>query len=295
MRKLEKALRATTQAVNDKLGDLLPDPDGPQARLLDAMRYSSLAGGKRLRSFLVITTGDLFEVPHHSALSAAAAVELVHTYSLVHDDLPCMDDDDLRRGMPTVHVEFDEATAVLAGDALLTLAFEVLASEHTHADPKVRCELLRGLAWAAGCHGMAGGQMMDLLAENRELDIAQTTRLQQMKTGALIAFSCEAGAILATAPRQARQALYAYGHELGLAFQIVDDLLDAEGRAEDVGKAVGKDAAAGKATFVSLLGPERARAEAEKIARRAREHLDYFGEGANLLRQVAQFVINRRA
>lgn len=292
---VEKELRGTALAVNKRLSDLLADPEGPQARVLEAMRYSTLAGGKRLRSFLVVATGDLFDVPRQSALSTAAAVELVHTYSLVHDDLPCMDDDDLRRGMPTVHVKFDEATAVLAGDALLTLAFEVLASEHTHPDPAVRCELVQGLACAAGCHGMAGGQMMDLLAENRELDITAISRLQQMKTGALITFSCEAGAMLAKAPRDAREALRAYGRDLGLAFQIVDDLLDAEGRAEDVGKAVGKDAAAGKATFVSLLGPERARAEAEKLARRAEEHLDYFGEGANLLRQVVEFVINRRA
>ena len=222
-------------------------------------------------------------------------MELVHTYSLVHDDLPCMDDDDLRRGMPTLHVEFDEATAVLAGDALLTLAFEVLASERTHADPAVRCELIAELARAAGTDGMVGGQMMDLLAENREFDEAAIKRLQGMKTGALFAFACEAGAILGEAAGEAREALSAYARDLGLAFQIADDLLDAEGSAEALGKAVGKDAAAGKATFVSLLGLESARTEAERLASEAKQHLDLFAEDADLLRDVADFVIRRRA
>ena len=291
----DKVLGVTAEAVDTMLGDLLPSPRGPQARVVEAMRYTTLAGGKRLRAFLVVTTADLFDVPRESALRAAAAVELVHTYSLVHDDLPCMDDDKLRRGVPTVHVKFDEATAVLSGDALVTLAFEVLVSDRTHADPAVRCELASGLAAAAGCSGMVGGQMTDLLAENRDLDIAAITRLQQMKTGALFAFSCQAGAILGKAPPKARDALRAYAADLGLAFQIADDLLDAEGSAQDVGKAVGKDAAAGKATFVSLLGSAGARAEAEKLARQAQEHLDLFTERANLLRDVARFVINRRA
>jgi farnesyl diphosphate synthase len=262
-----QALRASVQAVNQELEALLPEPAGLQARVLEAMRYCTLAGGKRLRPFLVITGAQLFDVPRRSALAAAAAVELVHTYSLVHDDLPCMDDDDLRRGMPTLHVKFDEATAVLAGDALLTLAFEVLASERTHADPAVRCELVAKLAGAAGGDGMVGGQMMDLLAENRELDEAGIKLLQQMKTGALFTFSCEAGAILGQAPEAAREALRAYAGALGLAFQIADDLLDAEG----------------------------ARAEAERLASEAKQHLDIFAEDADLLRQVADFVIRRRA
>ena len=295
MTALHKALRESAHAVNQALEALLPEPDGLQARVIEAMHYTTFAGGKRLRPFLVVTGAGLFEVPRESALRAAVAVELVHTYSLVHDDLPCMDDDDLRRGMPTLHVEFDEATAVLAGDALLTLAFEVLASERTHADPAVRCELIAELARAAGTYGMVGGQMMDLLAENRELDEAAIKRLQGMKTGALFAFACEAGAILGEAAGEAREALSAYARDLGLAFQIADDLLDAEGSAEALGKAVGKDAAAGKATFVSLLGLESARAEAERLASEAKQHLDLFAEDADLLRDVADFVIRRRA
>ena len=295
MTALHKALRESAHAVNQALEALLPEPDGLQARVIEAMHYTTFAGGKRLRPFLVVTGAGLFEVPRESALRAAVAVELVHTYSLVHDDLPCMDDDDLRRGMPTLHVEFDEATAVLAGDALLTLAFEVLASERTHADPAVRCELIAELARAAGTYGMVGGQMMDLLAENRELDEAAIKRLQGMKTGALFAFACEAGAILGEAAGEAREALSAYARDLGLAFQIADDLLDAEGSAEALGKAVGKDAAAGKATFVSLLGLELARTEAERLASEAKQHLDLFAEDANLLRDVADFVIRRRA
>ncbi len=295
MTALHKALRESALAVNQALEALLPEPDGLQARVIEAMHYTTFAGGKRLRPFLVVTGAGLFEVPRESALRAAVAVELVHTYSLVHDDLPCMDDDDLRRGMPTLHVEFDEATAVLAGDALLTLAFEVLASERTHADPAVRCELIAELARAAGTYGMVGGQMMDLLAENRELDEAAIKRLQGMKTGALFAFACEAGAILGEAAGEAREALSAYARDLGLAFQIADDLLDAEGSAEALGKAVGKDAAAGKATFVSLLGLESARTEAERLASEAKQHLDLFAEDADLLRDVADFVIRRRA
>lgn len=295
MTALHKALRESTHAVNQALEALLPEPDGLQARVIEAMHYTTFAGGKRLRPFLVVTGAGLFEVPRESALRAAVAVELVHTYSLVHDDLPCMDDDDLRRGMPTLHVEFDEATAVLAGDALLTLAFEVLASERTHADPAVRCELIAELARAAGTYGMVGGQMMDLLAENRELDEAAIKRLQGMKTGALFAFACEAGAILGEAAGEAREALSAYARDLGLAFQIADDLLDAEGSAEALGKAVGKDAAAGKATFVSLLGLKLARTEAERLASEAKQHLDLFAEDADLLRDVADFVIRRRA
>ncbi len=292
---LFKALRETAVAVNDRLDEVIPAAEGTHARVLEAMRYTTLAEGKRLRPFLVVTTARMFDVPLESALTTAAAVELVHTYSLVHDDLPCMDDDDLRRGMPTVHVEFDEATAVLSGDALITLAFELLASERAHADPAVRCELVGALATAAGSRGMVGGQMIDLLAENRELDIDAITRLQEMKTGALFGFCCEAGAILGSAPAAAREALRAYAHDLGLAFQIADDLLDAEGSAEDVGKAVGKDAAAGKATFVSLLGVEKARAEAERLAGQAQERLDLFAEKAYLLKEVAKFVIYRRA
>ncbi len=259
------------------------------------MRYSALAPGKRLRPFLVLASAQLFSVAKRSALQAAAAVELVHAYSLVHDDLPAMDDSDLRRGRPTCHKAFDEATAVLAGDGLLTYAFEVLAQPDTHGDPAVRCELITALAQAAGAAGMVGGQMIDLLSENDpNLDIGAITRLQRLKTGALIAFACEAGAILGKARQEQRLALRGYAHDLGLAFQIADDLLDIEGSAAETGKPVGSDAAAGKATFVSILGVDRARAQAAHLVRQAVAHLDLFEKKADLLRQAADFVINRR-
>jgi farnesyl diphosphate synthase len=227
-------------------------------------------------------------------LQVAAAVEMVHAYSLVHDDLPAMDNSDLRRGRPTCHKEFDEATAVLAGDGLLTAAFGALADPDTHGDPGVRCELVAALAAAAGAAGMVGGQMIDLIAEHQSLDIGAITRLQRMKTGALIAFSCEAGAILAKAPSEPRSALRGYAHDLGLAFQIADDLLDVEGSEVETGKPVGADAVAGKATFVSILGVARARAQAELLVRQAVAHLDLFEQRAELLREAARFVITRR-
>ena len=293
MTALESLVRHNAAAVEDKLRALLPAPDGPEARLLEAMAYSALAGGKRLRPFLVIASSEMFGVARECALRVAAAVEMVHTYSLVHDDLPCMDDDALRRGKPAAHIAFDEATAVLAGDALLTLAFEVLAEAETHSDPEVRCQIMHTLAAAAGCRGMVGGQMIDLRAENQTLDAGAITRLQQLKTGGLIAFSCESGAILGKAPRQLRHALRAYAHDLGLAFQIADDLLDSQGSAAKLGKTVGKDDRRRKATMVALLGPERARTQAEMLARQAAAHLDAFAEKAETLRAVADFVITR--
>ena len=287
-------MRGGAEDVERTLDGLLAVPEGPEARVAEAMRYAALAPAKRLRPFLVMESARLFEVSVASALRVAAAVELVHTYSLVHDDLPCMDDDDLRRGQPATHVRFDEATAILAGDALLTLAFEVLTSPDTAGDPEVRCELVRALAAAAGYHGMVGGQMMDLVAENAGLDIGTVTRLQRLKTGELIAFSCESGAILGHAAAQLRHALHAYAHDLGLAFQIIDDLLDAEGSAGATGKEVRKDAARGKATFVSLLGADRARQQARLLAGQAAEHLEPFADKADNLRAVATFVIKRR-
>jgi farnesyl diphosphate synthase len=290
------ALADTAKLTDASLERLIAVPDGYEARVFEAMRYAALAPGKRLRPFLVLASAQLFAVARRSALQAACAVEMVHAYSLVHDDLPAMDDSDLRRGRPTVHKAFDEATAVLAGDGLLTLAFEVLAQPDTHGDPAVRCELVSALAVAAGCNGMVGGQMFDLIAEHRpELDIGAITRLQRLKTGALIAFSCEAGAILGKASTEARMALRGYAHDLGLAFQIADDLLDVEGSADSTGKPVGQDAAAGKATFVSILGIERARAQAQLLVRQAVAHLDLFQERAELLRQAARFVVDRRA
>ncbi len=274
---------------------LLVVPPGLEARVYEAMRYSALAPGKRMRPLLVLAGARLFGVARLSALQVAAAVEMVHAYSLIHDDLPAMDNSDLRRGRPTCHKAFDEATAVLAGDGLLTMAFEVLAHPDTHGDPAVRCELVSALATAAGAAGMVGGQMIDLIAERQPLDIGAITRLQRMKTGALIAFACEAGAILGKAGSELRIALRGYAHDLGLAFQIADDLLDVEGSAAETGKPVGADAAAGKATFVSILGVERARAQAGLLVDQAVAHLDLFEERAELLRQVARFVVNRRA
>lgn len=290
---LADALGSAALEVNAELDRLLPLGDGMEARVHEAMRYATLDGGKRLRPFLVMQSAGLFSVSANAAIRIGAAIEMIHCYSLVHDDLPCMDDDDLRRGRPTCHRAFGEATALLAGDALLTRAFEIIADEGSHPDPAVRCELVSMLAHAAGGSGMVGGQMIDLRAAEAAMDMAAITRLQQMKTGRLIAFACEAGAVLGKAHPQSRHALKAYAHDLGLAFQIADDLLDVEGDTAQVGKRVGKDADSGKATFVSLLGPERARAQAEMLADQACRHLDAFGEKANLLRETARFVIRR--
>ncbi|HUH83342.1 MAG TPA: farnesyl diphosphate synthase [Stellaceae bacterium] len=281
-----------TDAVLDKM---IVMPDGLERRVFEAMRYAALAPGKRLRPFLVLASAKLFGVARNCALQVATAIEMVHAYSLVHDDLPAMDNSDLRRGRPTCHKAFDDATAVLAGDGLLTLAFEVLSHPDTHGDPAVRAELVMALAQAAGGHGMVGGQMIDLIAEHRpDLDIGAITRLQRLKTGALIAFACEAGAILGKAQAELRLALRGYAHDLGLAFQIADDLLDVEGSAAATGKPVGQDAAAGKATFVSILGIARARAQAELLVAQAVAHLEPFAERADLLRQAARFVVDRR-
>ncbi len=289
------ATSVATTLTDALIERLLVVPPGLEARVYEAIRYSALAPGKRLRPLLVLAGARLFGVARLSALQVAGAVEMVHAYSLIHDDLPAMDNSDLRRGRPTCHKAFDEATAVLAGDGLLTMAFEVLAHPDTHGDPAVRCELVSALATAAGAPGMVGGQMIDLIAERQPLDIGAITRLQRMKTGALIAFACEAGAILGKAASELRIALRGYAHDLGLAFQIADDLLDVEGSAAETGKPVGADAAAGKATFVSILGVERARAQAGLLVDQAVAHLDLFEERAELLRQVARFVVNRRA
>ncbi len=292
---LDEAITGTAGAVNDILESILPRPAGPEGRLYEAMRYCTLGGGKRLRPFLVIEAARLLGVDSRRALRAGAAVELVHSYSLIHDDLPAMDDDDLRRGQPSCHVAFDEATAILAGDALLTLAFEVLADPKTHVDSAVRCDLVGGLARAAGGLGMVGGQMIDLASENMTADAALISRLERMKTGALIAFCCEAGAILATAPAEQRRALREFGLDVGLVFQIVDDLLDVEGDQAALGKTVGKDAAAGKATFVSTMGVDGARREACALIDRAQTRLEPFGPAAETLRTFCDYVQNRRS
>lgn len=295
MFEIKTALAENARDLDAMLDSLLPLHDDPESRLMEAVRYSTLAGGKRIRPFLVTSSAGLFDVSESSALRVAAAIEMVHCYSLIHDDLPAMDNDDLRRGLPTCHVKFDDATAILAGDALLTRAFEVLADPATHTDPRVRSDLVMELARAAGPEGMVGGQMLDLLAEHQTLEMVEVTRLQRMKTGALIAFSCESGAILGKAADSARHALHAYAHDLGLAFQIADDLLDVEGDETEVGKKTGKDQGAGKATFVSLLGPERARAQSDMLAGQAVEHLEIFSKNAEPLRALAAFVVNRRS
>jgi farnesyl diphosphate synthase len=294
---LAAALAAAAREVEATLAALIPAGEGAWRRVCDAMRYACLNGGKRLRPFLVLESARLFDVPRPRGLRAAAAIELVHCYSLVHDDLPAMDDDDLRRGRPTCHKQFDEATAILAGDALLTLAFEVLAHPETHPEAAVRAELVLALARAAGAEGMVGGQMFDLAAESAGagFTFAEVTRLQAMKTGRLFRFCCEAGAILGGAPPAARRVLLAYAEDFGLAFQIADDLLDAEGSEAETGKRVGKDASAGKATFLTHLGAEGARAKANALINRAASHLDMFTDKSQILREVARFVVERRS
>jgi len=292
---LDPALKESAAFIEDALIEALPEPEGPQARLFEAMRYATLNGGKRIRAFLLMQSGRQFGVDRRALSRAAAAVECVHAYSLVHDDLPAMDDDDLRRGKPTTHKQFDEATAILAGDALLTHAFTLLAGQETHPDPHVRCELVARLAQASGSNGMVGGQMMDIDAKGELTDIGQITRLQRLKTGALISFAVDAGAIMGKASSTARHALSNYAQELGLAYQIADDLLDVEGDPVQMGKAAGKDVKAGKATFVTILGPERARAQAQLLADQAAAHLEVFDEKADLLRGLAVYVVNRRA
>lgn len=292
---IEPALAEAASFTENTLDALLPQPAGPEARVIEAMRYATLGGGKRLRAFLVLQSGRLFSVDRRALGRVAAAVECLHAYSLAHDDLPAMDDDAIRRGKPSLHMAFDEATAILAGDALLTFAFALLASPESHGDPYVRCELITRLANAAGHAGMVGGQMMDLAFEGQTPPLPEVTRLQRMKTAALITFCCEAGAIMGKASASARAALVAYGLDLGLAFQIADDLLDLEGDPKEMGKPAGKDKARAKATVVSSLGVERARAQAEALASQAPRHLDLFDEKADLLRAAARFAVTRRA
>ncbi|WP_156839426.1 polyprenyl synthetase family protein [Novosphingobium aquimarinum] len=272
---------------------LLPVPDDARDRLVEAMRYATIGGGKRVRPLLLSATAAMYGVDRNAAVRAGAAIEAIHVYSLIHDDLPCMDDDALRHGKPTLHVAFDEATAVLAGDALHDFAFEVLADPATSADPFVRIELVRTLGGASGLSGMAGGQMMDLVAENSEFDLPTVTRLQQLKTGALLGGAIEMGAILGHVPLEGRTHLRGYARDIGLAFQIADDLIDHEGDASVAGKAVGKDAVAGKATFVSLLGPDRARDQAKMLVEQAVSHLASHGSEADVLRALARYIVER--
>lgn len=292
---LPTAMSRVARVVEGALDTLIPATEAAEGRLLDAMRYAALGGGKRLRAFMAMETAALFSVSETCAARVAAAIEMVHAYSLVHDDLPAMDDDDMRRGKPSAHKAFDEATAILAGDALQSRAFEVLAEPDTHSDPLARCELVAALAHAIGPHGMAGGQMIDMQAEGKTLDGPAVTRLQALKTGRLIQFSAEAGAILGRASQHQRHLLAAYGRDLGAAFQIADDVLDVEGDTAQLGKTAGKDAAAGKATMVAVLGLDMARAHAEMLADQAAAHLDGFGPRASNLRALAAFVVKRRS
>ncbi|THD35633.1 MAG: polyprenyl synthetase family protein [Sphingomonas sp.] len=290
---LQAALTEIGAEIDRRFDALLAIPDDPRADLYRAMRHAAIGGGKRLRPLLVFATGNLFGVDRDCLARAAAAIEAIHVYSLIHDDLPAMDDDDVRRGKPTVHKAYGEATAVLAGDCLHALAFEWLADPATHPDPFVRSELVLEVARASGPGGMAGGQMMDLEAEKSRFDLATVTRLQAMKTGALIACSVEAGAILGRVAPDGRTGLRGYARDIGLAFQIADDLLDVEGDEDKAGKKLRKDAGAGKETFVSLLGAERAREQARMLVGQAVDHLRGFGPEADLLRSVARFVLER--
>lgn len=285
--------RRVGEAVDQLFSGLLADHGDGRDDLFRAMRHAAIGGGKRLRPLLTVASSRLFAVDRERSIRAGTAVEAIHVYSLIHDDLPCMDDDDLRRGKPAVHKAFGEAAAVLAGDSLHALAFEILADPATHEDPFVRSELVLELARAAGTGGMAGGQMMDLVAEGQALDLPSITRLQQLKTGALIEFAVEAGTIMARLPQEARTPYRGYARNIGLAFQIADDLIDHAGDEQAAGKRVGKDAELGKATFVSLLGEERARAQATMLVEQAIEHLQDHGEEGDLLRAIARYAIER--
>lgn len=290
---LQREMTRVAAAIDAQFDRLLTSPDDPRARLFEAMRHAAIGGGKRLRPLLVVAACQLFNIDEAAALRVATAIEAIHVYSLIHDDLPCMDDDDLRRGKPTVHKAFDEATAVLAGDALHALAFELLADVATHSDPFVRAELVVELARAAGPDGMAGGQMMDIEANASDFDLQTVTRMQQLKTGALIQFCVEAGSIMGKLPPEGRAHLRGYARDVGLAFQIADDVLDVEGSEEAAGKALHKDDAAGKATFLSLLGIERAKMQAQALVDQAISHLSGHGAEADLLRAIARYTVER--
>jgi farnesyl diphosphate synthase len=314
---LQSALAAVSEKLDAVMNDLLPSnlhlttkvislssrkqekeeataaPSG-EAKVMEAMRYSALGGGKRLRPFLTVESAKLFGVNPDAAIMTAAAIEFVHVYSLIHDDLPAMDNDDFRRGKPSNHKQFGEAAAILAGDALLTYAFEVLANPKVHADANVRCELIRSIARAAGVRGMVGGQMMDLDAEHQELTADEVIRLQRLKTGEMFAVSCEAGAILGKSADAMRARLQRYAHDIGLAFQITDDLLDEEGTRTETGKGVKKDKAKGKATMISVLGVDRAREQANALVNQAIAHLSAFDNRADSLRALAKYVVTRK-
>ncbi|WP_271077946.1 polyprenyl synthetase family protein [Aurantiacibacter sp. MUD61] len=292
---LAQGLQRIQREIDDAFDGMLPVPDDNSARLVEAMRYAAIGGGKRVRPMLVATVAEMYGASRAAAIYAGCALEAIHVYSLIHDDLPCMDDDDMRHGKPTLHKEFDEATAVLAGDSLHDLAFEILGGRKVSEDPFVRAELVHALASASGHKGMAGGQMMDIVAETegKDFDLHTITRLQQLKTGALLGAAVEMGAIIGKVPEEGRGHLRAYARDIGLAFQIADDLLDEEGDEELAGKALRKDADMGKATFVSLMGVDDARAQAHALAEQAIGHLGQHGSEADLLRALATFIVER--
>jgi farnesyl diphosphate synthase len=295
MSEFDARIKETAALVEAALDGFLPRRAGPLGRVVDAMRHGALDGGKRLRPFLAIAAADMFDCPRARSIRAGCAVEMIHCYSLIHDDLPAMDDSDLRRGRPSVHKAFDDATAILAGDALLTQAFEILAEPETHPDANIRCRLALELARASGKVGMVGGQMIDIYAEQKTFDLAGIEELQRLKTGAIIRFSAMGGGIVGGASETEIAALTAYAEDLGLAFQIVDDLLDAFGDAESLGKPVGQDADMDKATFVKLLGAEGARAKAKELVASCKAHLQPFGARADALKGAADFVFMRKS
>ena len=292
---LGQALKRVQGEVDSVFDAFMPVPDDTRARLVEAMRYAAIGGGKRVRPLLVVSTAEMYGVDRDAAVQAGTAIEAIHVYSLIHDDLPCMDDDDLRHGKPTVHKVYDDATAVLAGDALHALAFDMLADEGTSSDPFVRSELIKTLGTASGMNGMAGGQMMDMVADEEGVtyDLHTITRLQQLKTGALLAASVEMGAILGKVPPEGRAHLRAYSRDVGLAFQIADDLLDVEGDQEKAGKALRKDNEQGKQTFVTLMGVDKAREQARALVDQAVAHLGSHGKEADTLRALARFIVER--
>ena len=290
---LARGFERIRREIDTSFDELLPVPDDARRRLVEAMRYAAIGGGKRVRPLLLAATAELHGVGRDAAVRVGSAVEAIHIYSLIHDDLPCMDDDAMRHGKPTVHKAFDEATAVLAGDSLHALAFEILTMPETSSDPFIRAELVQALAAASGASGMAGGQMMDIVAGKQDFDLHTVTRLQQLKTGALLGAAVEMGAILGRLPEEARGHLRAYARDIGLAFQIADDLLDHEGEESKAGKALRKDKGQGKATFVSLMGADKARYQAQALAEQATGHLSGYGKEADLLRALAAFVVER--
>jgi farnesyl diphosphate synthase len=290
---LDDALARVQSEVDGAFDALLPVPGDTRAPLIEAMRYAAIGGGKRVRPLLTVAVAELHGVERGAAIYAGCAIEAIHAYSLIHDDLPCMDDDALRHGKPTVHKAFGEAVAVLAGDSLHALAFDILTRQETSSDPFVRSELVAVLAKASGHEGMAAGQVMDIAAEEADYDLPAVTKLQQLKTGALLSASVEMGAVLGKVHPEGRANLRAYARDIGLAFQIADDLLDVEGDEAKAGKALRKDEGQGKATFVTLMGAEKARAQAQMLVEQAASRLTSYGKDAQLLTELARFIVER--